>query len=213
LFGALILSGYGVGLGLATAEAPWLGWVALLPLLAGIRRLTPRMAILGGGVWGASLLVSATALLETAVLETAVSLSPLSAGLLVTVPAIYAGVGSRLTRRIGFSPFVLAVGWIAVEFAMTPIGLRHGLLAGTQGQGALLSTVGAFLGHVFVSFMIAYASGVLLAALGLIRSLIIWLTPLIGSLDPLGGHTSVFSRPVPIRVVGSSRPRAPPVRS
>ncbi len=206
LFASLILSAYGVALALSTVELPWLGWVTLLPLFVAIRRLTPRAAMLAGGVWGLSLLASTTVLLDTAV-----SLSPVSAALMLAVPAIYVGLGSRLTRRIGFSPFVLAVGWIAVEFALTPLGLRHGLLAGTQGGGSLVQTVGGFLGYVFVAFIIAYASGMFVAAIGLLRALIVWFITAVDTLDPLGSVIPQSTRLVPIRVPGASRSRAPPL--
>jgi hypothetical protein len=57
-----------------------------------------------------------------------------------------------LTRQKGFSPLLLGLGWIAVELALQPLGLRYGLLAATQGSGLVVRTMGYLAGYVMVAF-------------------------------------------------------------
>ena len=127
----------------------------------------PVRATLAGALWG--LCFYAFAATAVAVITPAT----LSWLLLATIPAAYAGLGAALTRRIGFNPVVLGVGWILVEIALKPLGLRYGLLAGAQGEGPLLHWVGRLLGYVFVAFVVACASASLLAALSSARRLTI----------------------------------------
>jgi len=88
---------------------------------------------------------------------------------LTALPAVYAGGGAWLTRRIGFSPFVLGVGWMGVELVLAPLGLHNGLLAGTQGDTALMDYIGRALGYVLVAFLVAYVNAALVAVLGRVR--------------------------------------------
>jgi apolipoprotein N-acyltransferase len=81
------------------------------------------------------------------------------------VPGVYAAAGAWLTRRVGFSPYLLALGWVGVEFSLQPTGLQFGLLAATQGDGFALRIVGAFAGYVLVAFSVAYFNAALLSAL------------------------------------------------
>ena len=85
---------------------------------------------------------------------------------LTALPAIYAGGGAWLTRRIGFSPFVLGVGWMGVELALAPVGLHNGLLSATQGDTALMDYFGRALGYVLVAFLVAYVNALLVEVLG-----------------------------------------------
>lgn len=131
----------------------WVGWVALPPLFVSIRLLAPAKAMLAGAFWGLSLFVF---LLTTgdSTLTPGVGALVLLAG----VPAIYTLVGACLTRQVGFNPYLLALGWMGVELALSPLGLRNGLLAGTQGDGLINHWVGNFAGCVLVAFLVAYIS-------------------------------------------------------
>jgi len=68
-----------------------------------------------------------------------------------------------MTRRIGYAPLVLAVGWIIVELALQPVTVNRGLLAGTVGDGDLMRLVGGVLGYVFVAFLIVFVNAQLLS--------------------------------------------------
>jgi len=158
--GALILSALGMASAISSPEHWWLGWITLLPMFHAIRVLTPSRAALCGGVWGASVFSFCLGAFDTTVSLTAQSFVVMSA-----VPALYAFLGARLTARVGFSPYLLALGWMGVEFALAPVGLRHGLVASTQDGGLLLGAFGSFTGYVLIAFLVAYVNATLLSAL------------------------------------------------
>ncbi len=101
-----------------------LAWISLLPLFWAIRFRGPTTAAFCGALWGISLYFFCTFGAAPAIAPALFSLV-----LLATVPALYAGLGSLLTRAIGFNPLMLACGWILLELALKPAGLHHGLLA------------------------------------------------------------------------------------
>ncbi len=159
---SLGLSAYAMGVARGSPDYWWVGWVVLLPLLVSIRVLAPVKAMAAGAFWGLCVFVS---------LFLASGPEPEFAGgvgsliLLTVVPGVYAYLGARLTRRIGFSPYLLALGWMGVELALSPIGLRSGLLAGTQGDGVVIHWLGNFAGCALVAFLVAYVSATVFEAL------------------------------------------------
>jgi apolipoprotein N-acyltransferase len=50
---------------------------------------------------------------------------------------------------------------MGVEMALSPLGLHHGLLAGTQGDAAVLQVIGNFAGSAVVGFLVAYFNAML----------------------------------------------------
>ncbi len=187
----------------ASRDFTCLGWFCLLPVFIAIRRCTPSWAGLCGALWGACLYVFLQ-------IGTDAAAPTLAAGALaMVVPALYANLAARLTRWVGYSPFVLAVGWMGVELASIPLGLRGGLLAGTQGGGTLMAWVGQGLGYVFVAFIVAVVNASLVTVLSGLRLTL-----------PQWAHgISVASRRaallpqtfvcIPFSVVSPSQPRAP----
>lgn len=162
----LALVGGGLTAGAMTAAgATWCAWIGLLPLFAPIRLLSPGRAAVVGAMWGGVIFV----LLLDSNHVRRIDLGILNPIVLVLTPGLYAFAASGLTRRVGYSPFILAVGWIGVEFAMRPLGLRYGLIAGTQGNGLLLETIGRFLGYFFVAFLLAFANATLLLIIGTVK--------------------------------------------
>jgi apolipoprotein N-acyltransferase len=185
----------------------WLGWITLLPVFQAIRTLTPLRAALGCGLWGASLFAFCVGLFETAIPGT-----PGAFAALTLVPAAYGFVGARVTRRVGFSPYLLALGWMGVELALDPVGLRHGLLAATQGNGLLLGAFGSFTGFVLVAFVVAYVNASLLSALHTVHRAIAQSRMAVRGSDvckPLAFEEAFFYL---IHLICRAQPRAPPAR-
>jgi apolipoprotein N-acyltransferase len=202
---SLIGSAYLVGLAQHEGNSI-LGWFALLPLFHAIRVLSPGRAFGAGALWGISALAFG-------LLRAPVHVNLFAYGsLMALIPALYAAYGSRLTRKVGFSPYLLALGWIGVEFALRPLGMHNGLLAGTLGdQGFFVHVIGSFAGYVLVAFLVAYFNAALLAALS-------------SATIPGGGRRiarsstgpqrGVFASEVPFHsayLIAPSRPRAPPI--
>jgi apolipoprotein N-acyltransferase len=157
---SLVVGAFVMALSLASRDHAWLGWLTLLPLFLAIRVQHPIHAMLSGGLWGSCLFLFGTTAFETGIAANAPSFA-----LLAGAPAAYAFFGARLTRRIGFSPFVLGVSWMAVELALSTLGLHDGLLAGTQGDGTLMQWLGGALGYVLVAFVVAFINAILVAAI------------------------------------------------
>ncbi len=203
---ALILGGLFMAVGRAAVDHSWLVWIALLPLFFSIQAFRPKVACLSGLVWGVSFFAFSVVALESDVPATWGSLA-----LLGSVPAIYTFAAARVTRQVGFNPLVVAFGWVGVEAALAPLGLRHGLVSALQADGALLSVVGNLFGYILVAFVVALVNAVLLAMLqsirlsiakhGFIVRAIRWQTVL---LPQTPTHAADFPR-------HSLMPRAPPV--
>jgi len=163
LISSLVISAGLMTAAVASRDYAWLGWLCLLPLFFAIRTCTPARAALCGALWGGC--VSLSLLIGTDVAMPALP----GLALLTVIPALYAYLGARLTRWIGFSPFILAVGWMGVELASAPLGLRYSLLAETQGDGTLMTWVGQGLGYVFVGFIVAAVNASLVSVLSSVR--------------------------------------------
>jgi len=132
----------------------------LIPLLLAIRALAPWRAFVAGSFWGLCLYAfGCTA-----------EVAPFSLGVgallrLALVPGIYAWFGSTITRRKGFSPLMLGLGWVGVELALQPLGLHNGLLAGTQEFNIVIRTLGLLAGSVVVAFAVVYVNASILSML------------------------------------------------
>jgi len=161
---ALVASGGLVAAANSPAGPSWIAWISLVPIFITIRYASPRIALLYGALWGFCLY-----LFSSASDGAAVTASIKSLGLLAAVPAIYAYWGARLTRRIGYAPLVLAVGWVIVELALEPLTLRDGLLAASQSDGGLMRLVGTLLGYVFIGFIIAFVNAQILSLVGFVN--------------------------------------------
>ena len=206
LAGSLVAGAFAMAFGMGSGDRSWLGWVSLLPLFMTIRWLSPWRAMLCGALWGVSL-YGFSAYAVTAGIQP----SALSVLLVVLVPGLYVCLGSWFTRWYRFDPLVLGVGWIGVELTLLPLGLRGGLLGGTQADGLLFGLIGNFLGYVFVAFVVAWGSALLLGILGAVR----WAVPghrlSVGTIPPAG----CFPREVALCVRFLPRhqafPRAPPI--
>jgi apolipoprotein N-acyltransferase len=152
----LAVSAFLMSVALATPQFPWLSFATLIPLFVAIRILPPVQAFWAGAFWGASFAAFAAWLAVPGL-----TLDGSALFLLATVPGLYCLAASWFTRAYGFNPFFLALGWLDVELALGPIGLRAGLLAGTQQDGWLMQTIGQSLGYLLVSYVVVLINGLL----------------------------------------------------
>ena len=143
-----------------TSMGLYLAWIAIIPLLLAIRVLTPSRALIAGSFWGLCLFGFA-ALSNGAIFE------PTLGALLrlATIPAAYAWLGSRVTRRTGFSPLMLGLGWVVVELGLQPLGMQNGLLPGMLGHALVVRTLGFLAGWLVVAFIVVYVSASILEML------------------------------------------------
>jgi apolipoprotein N-acyltransferase len=191
-------------------EAPqhfWLGWITLLPLLQAARVLDPLRAFGAGAFWGACLLAASVAMGSSSI-----KLGLSSTAILTLGPALYASFGAMLTRRVGFSPYLMALGWVGVELCLRPAGLEHGLLAGTQGDGMLFRVAGSFAGYFLVAFFVAYINASLLSVLHKVTVSCANLRRISSAGGRMGRLLSLDAPFIPSRVLCVSQPRAPPSR-
>jgi len=203
---ALAGSAYLMALAIESPHRVWLGWVTLLPLFYGIRVLSPAQALVSGVFWGVCLFLSSVAFART---EIAPSLS--SFALLSLIPGAYCYFGAALTRRIGFSPYLLALGWIGAEFAWAPLGLRHGLLAGTQGDGLAIRLLGSVAGYALVAFLVAYVNASLLSVLTSVHRGAANSRLIRGSGDTLRAYFPIDLPSYLLHIHRQAQPRAPPI--
>ncbi len=158
---SLIASAGLLSMEVGSRSHPWLGWLTLLPLLAAVRLLRPAKALACGALWGSSLFLFMVSSAEPLVPTTILSFT-----LLTIVPAAYAYLAARLTRRFGFNPLILGFAWAGVELALVPLGLKGGLLVSMYGHEAgFLHFLEGMLGYVCMAAFIAAVNGLLLSML------------------------------------------------
>ena len=150
LLGSAVL----IGLAARTGRYPYVACVGLVPLFVAIRVCRPLGALLSGTAWGLCLFAVSVAGLGPPI--------PLTAGsllLLAGVPAVYAWAGALLTRWIGFSPFVIAVGWMGLEAALSStVSLNHNEFV----DRTWISWFGSMIAPLLVGFSVALINAVLL---------------------------------------------------
>ena len=202
---ALIFSACLMTAATRSGELSFLGWLALLPLFYAIRTCSPTHAMLCGAVWGGCLGV-----LIATTTDGAAENSIFWFAVVAAVPALYAYLCARLTRWVGFDPFVLAVGWMGVELCFAPLGLRQGLLAATQNDGTFWAWMGHGLGYVLVAFIVAVVNASLVSVLSAVRLEIPRPTHQVPSSDLGASLLPQMFFCYPLFALRPSQPRAPP---
>jgi hypothetical protein len=203
---SLVVSAYLMSRSMAGIAAPWVGWISLAPLLLTIRCLRPLWAAAAGALWGTSLVAFSAAGGSSVFPLTLTSIS-----LLVSVPAFYTFAGSLLTRsRVGFSPLILGAAWVGVEYALSPLALRYGLLTGGVSEVGVLQAAGGVLGYGFIAFVVAYVNGLLLGLLAKVRIRVPGPLYVPGATDPGARILPEVVPCSPFRGARAARPRAPP---
>lgn len=202
----LISSALVMILAATTPGYQWVGCIALLPLFNAIRVQSPVRAAFDGAIWGLSLFAFATLLGVTRI-----PFDLVSGGLLPVVLGLYAFFGARITRQVGFSPYLLALCWIGVELALKPLGLHYGLLAGTQTGGVSIELVGGFAGYAVVAFLVAYVNAALLSVFSEVR-VSVASSRLVSSEAPPRNTSLIQVFPSYLSyLILPAQPRAPPV--
>jgi len=158
LLGALLASAVILPLAGARPQFAWAGWVVLVPLFVVIRTCGPWAAAGYGALWGLCAATVATQLSPAA--ETLIS-SLLGGVIAVVVPAIYAGLGAWLTRRIAFSPFTLGTMWIGVELVFAAAVPELSLFRAIGDHGQWSHWVVTVLGYSFIAFIAAYVNSLI----------------------------------------------------
>jgi len=184
----------------------WPVWISLLPLFAAIRLFSAKSSAFFGGFWGGCLylfLAASPAMMTE-------SGAPILA-MLVIIPAAYAAVMAVFSRRFGYSPLAMALGWILVELAFNLAGLRDGLLSVGNSRGPALQIVADFLGSGFVAFIIVWISAFLLFIP--LKMALPYVMRLLEHEDCNPTRIPIHKTlcPLSITVVGRPSPRAPPV--
>ncbi len=206
LIASLILSAFLLAVALASPEHSWFRWITLLPLLAAIRMLSPGKATACGALWGGSFFLFSAFAVETGLVPTIGALVPLTA-----IPAVYAGLGAWVARRLDFSPLFLALTWVGAGLALDLTGLRPSLLTSAQGGGAHVQLVEVLLKSVFVGFVIAYANGLAVSALSTFRLILGGSRIIKASGGPIRRLSDLFSLQRTAFAIRLGQPRAPPV--
>jgi apolipoprotein N-acyltransferase len=202
---ALLVSAYTMVAAIDSPHHWWLGCIPLLPLFIVIGLARPLPALAAGGLWGAGVFAFAQ-LSDSVVIEP----GPVPVVLLLLIPAFYAFIMARVTRQAGFSPLLMGIGWMGLELALQPLGLKHGLLAGTQGDSVAFRLVGSLTGFVLVAFAVAYLNALLLPVLTrILRSAS---SPRVSPVVGARGVRLILRDAllVPFQLIASARPRAPP---
>jgi len=155
---SLVLSALITTVALHSPDDRWVAWFCFLPLFIAVRLLSPTLAAMAGGLWGASLYLFTTAS-RTAVAEDFISVSSVGMlALLIAIPAIYLGLAARPARAIGFRILTLALGWTLIEAVLhlyNNLGPQEGLLTGSQGEGLQLHWLTRLLGYVATAVLVA----------------------------------------------------------
>jgi apolipoprotein N-acyltransferase len=199
---ALVLSAWVMSFAVSSQQHLPLAVLGLLPLLRIIQVVAPRRATVCGAGWGALLALFLSA-------QSSLGLS--NGGLLVPMAfAAYTGLGAWITRRWGYSPLVLAVGWFFIEIALRPLSLSQGVLVGSPESGVLLASIGQVFGYAWVAFILVFASAWLLSVVSRIRFDLSPPVVLPGLGDGQRGLWPLNPALRPCHVAVPSHPRAPP---
>jgi len=182
----------------------------LVPLFVCIRAFPAWFAMLAGGFWGAGLCAFNAFLFPG---HSNLELTIAQAMLLIGAPAVYCWLGALLTQWIGFSPFVLGVGWMGVQLTLTASGTDLGLVDSLSSSLPFLHWIAHALGYALVGFVVAYISACTVCVIAVVPSVrrTTWnattniAQPVVSTIRSI-----ILERLAPLSSIG---PRPPPMRS
>jgi hypothetical protein len=140
----------------------------LVPLFILARIGRVGVALVGGALWGVSVATTMAALAAyTPAVEQSAATELASSNLLVMVmaPALFASFGAWLTRRFGFSPFVLGVTWYAIECGSAALGQTITAREYLVLEGVWYHSVATALGYTFLALLISWLTGTVVSVL------------------------------------------------
>jgi len=158
---ALGLSALLTAVAITYPDCHWLAWFSLMPLFVAIRRLSSGWATWCGALWGGGIYLFASILPGGAIPN-----PDINAIALVAIPAAYAGLMALYSRRFGYSPLALALGWITISLCSASIEIGHAFDSLDYGHEPVIRLITSFLGSAFVAFVIAYTNALLLSVAG-----------------------------------------------
>lgn len=134
--------------------------LALFPLFAVIRYMHPKAAVSAGAFW---------ALLLALIFQGGSDL-----GLINYLPAViwigavglYCGGGAWFTRRFGFSPIILAVGWVVMELALKALLISVPAEMIAVSNNSVTQVIATALGYICVALIIVILNATLILSLG-----------------------------------------------
>ncbi len=193
----------------SAGRAPALSaWCALIPIFVSILVLRPALAGLAGAFWGGAVFALGAWFANNGV-RVGFPVSFSSAAALSLIPAAYSVLGSFLTRSIGFSPFVLGVGWLGVELALVLLN-GSGLFTQGYSQNAFLGWIAHTFGSVLVAFVVATTIATLVVTLNHACAILRGRCPALIGVEVRRYLESPRYFSLPCLAIGSCRPRGPP---
>ena len=139
------------------AESALPRMMALVPLFVAIKICRPWEAVACGLLWGAVVAASSTFFGHPGAFEDFI--------LLTVGPAGFVFLGSYLTRRVGFSPFVLAVAWMVWVLILSWASDHPRTWYAPSLEHGVLHWASHVLGYVLVAFVAAYINALTIVAL------------------------------------------------
>jgi apolipoprotein N-acyltransferase len=165
---ALLLSGGMLVLSFPTYDQAWLGWVGLVPLLLGIRRLRPWHAFIAGWLAGIVYFVGIfpwiNEVRSAGIL--AIGLGHLYLGLYF---GLFSAIMSLIVRRLSLPLLTAAPVWVAVEYLRSHflfLAFPWALLGHTQYLNLPILQVASLSGAYGVSFLLVLANGAIADVIG-----------------------------------------------
>ena len=223
LLGALLASSMILPVVGAYPQFAWTGWVVLVPLFVVIRTCRPWAAAGYGALWGLCVATVVSQFMLTAPSPLAAANTPHVMGSLldgawesgliaIVVPALYAGFGAWLTRRVAFSPFTLATMWIGVELIFAAAAPELSLFRTIGDHGQWSHWIVSFLGYSFISFFAAYVNSLIVETITRVPRFAAATSRVIRSVSGLPGMIAAQTDFTAIsRFLGPHPARGPPI--
>lgn len=207
LFISLFSSACLLAVAIRSPQYSWIRWIGLFPVFLAIQVLAPKWAFLAGMFWGLWLYISTSVWIGFEASHTLLQLLPT-----MLIPALYTSLSAYMRCRLGYSPFLLSVGWPLVELALKPLGWSVGLLVAGHANNHAMQALAGFFGYTMVSILIALVNAILLSVVGTVQFMFGRRLRYIDS-NMYNVWFLLFNRPMPVLLrISPTRTRGPPCR-